>query len=113
MYAVNSRNSFDNLESFHGRLVRAMDGESACFVLLGNKCDLPDRVIAEEEGKLLALKWGVPHFSTSAKTRYNVEEAMAAVIREQRVRTFPILPVFSPFFLSFSLSNSPCCFIAM
>lgn len=35
---------------------------------------------------LQAQSWGVQHFETSAKTRYNVDEAFAALVREVRKR---------------------------
>jgi GTPase SAR1 family protein len=52
------------------------------MILIGNKSDLGDqRVISTEQGEALAKKWGVPFMETSAKTRHNVNESMATLLR--------------------------------
>ena len=43
-------------------------------MLVGNKCDKPDRVVTEEEGKKLADDFNMSFFETSAKTNQNVNE---------------------------------------
>ena len=52
------------------------------LVLVGNKCDLSNRRITEEEGKKLADELGAKFFETSAKTGYNVNEAYNFLIRD-------------------------------
>ena len=51
-------------------------------VLVGNKCDKPDRVISEEEGKKLANEYNMSFFETSAKTNKNVTEVFEFLTRE-------------------------------
>ena len=47
---------------------------NVCKVLVGNKCDKPDRVVSEEEGKKLAEDFNMSFFEASAKTNHNVKE---------------------------------------
>ena len=47
---------------------------NVCKVLVGNKCDKPDRTVTEEEGKKLADDFAMSFFETSAKTNQNVNE---------------------------------------
>eukprot|EP00826_Nyctotherus_ovalis_P005211 TRINITY_DN11169_c0_g1_i2.p1 TRINITY_DN11169_c0_g1~~TRINITY_DN11169_c0_g1_i2.p1 ORF type:complete len:207 (-),score=70.93 TRINITY_DN11169_c0_g1_i2:147-767(-) len=49
--------------------------EDIVKVLVGNKCDLAERVIDKDTGKALAKEFGMPFLETSAKNNVNVEEA--------------------------------------
>ena len=47
------------------------------FILLGNKSDLLDRKVKEEDINNLCEKYKMPYFETSAKNNINIEEAFA------------------------------------
>ncbi len=50
--------------------------------MVGNKCDKPDRVVTEEEGKKLADDFSMSFFETSAKTNQNVTEVFNYLTKE-------------------------------
>ena len=50
------------------------------IVLVGNKCDIPDREVTKEQGQALAESFGVPYFESSAKERLNVDESFHALV---------------------------------
>ncbi len=52
------------------------------IVLVGQKCDLENRIISEERGRELANELGVEFFEISAKTGYNVEELFKYLIQQ-------------------------------
>ena len=52
------------------------------IVLVGQKCDLENRIISEERGRELANELGVEFFEISAKTGYNVEELFKYIIQQ-------------------------------
>ena len=52
------------------------------IVLVGQKCDLENRIISEERGRELANELGVEFFEISAKTGYNVEELFNYIIQQ-------------------------------
>ncbi len=55
------------------------------MVLVGNKIDLEgQRVVSTEEGKALAMKYGMSFLETSAKERIKVEEVFIEVVRKTR-----------------------------
>jgi len=83
VYAVTSRNSFDEVTSLRNQTLRVVDNFP--MVLVGNKCDLEDlRQVTKSEGCYLAQSFGVPFFETSAKLQFNVEEAFFQLVREIR-----------------------------
>lgn len=86
VYAINSRNSFEDLKSFHEQILRVKDVEKFPMVIAGNKADLGERQrkVTKDEGAERASDWKVPFFETSAKTRLNVEESFYELVREIR-----------------------------
>lgn len=50
------------------------------IVLVGNKCDIPEREVTTAQGQELANSFGVPYFESSAKERLNVEESFHELV---------------------------------
>ena len=72
-YDVTDANSFKNIRNWI-KQIEANAQTNVCKVLVGNKCDKPDRTVTEEEWKKLAEDFGMILFETSAKTNKNVSE---------------------------------------
>lgn len=91
VYSVIDRATYSAVEEFRESVYRSQDRDSGTdfipMVLIGNKCDLEsERQVATIEGANLAVKWGIPHLESSAKTRINVDEAFQEVVRVIRDR---------------------------
>jgi len=74
-FAVNSKMTFDALDVFRERLVRAKH-EHRCWAMLlvGTKCDLCEaRQVSRDAVVALAKQWGVAYIETSAKVGANVD----------------------------------------
>lgn len=80
-YAVTDRDSFQNIENWM-KQIKQHASEDVCKILVGNKCDMPDRVVSTEEGKRLADSYGVKFFETSAKEDMNVNDAFHTIAKE-------------------------------
>jgi Ras-related protein Rab-8A len=72
-YDVTDINSFKNIKNWI-KQIEANAQNNVQRVLVGNKCDKPDRVVSEEEGQKLADEFKMKFFETSAKTSQNVNE---------------------------------------
>jgi len=82
IYSITSQESFDEAKAIYEFTTRIKDQDHVPAVLCGNKCDLSrERVVSFDQGRELATSLGIPFFETSAKSRVNVEEAIAALIR--------------------------------
>ena len=46
-----------------------------------------DRQVRREEGCRLAQQWGCPFYETSAKSKTNVDELFAEIVRETNIMT--------------------------
>jgi small GTP-binding protein len=80
-YDVTDQNSFKNIRNWI-KQIEANAQTTVKKVLVGNKCDKPDRVVTEEEGKKLADDYSMSFFETSAKTNQNVNEVFTYLTNE-------------------------------
>ena len=80
-YDVTDQTSFKNIRNWI-KQIEANAQTNVCKVLVGNKCDKPDRVVTEEEGKKLADDFSMSFFETSAKTNQNVNEVFQFLTQE-------------------------------
>eukprot|EP00659_Diplonema_papillatum_P000755 gene755-biopygen775 len=96
VYDVTNRDSFSHVTKW----IRELDEnteERAVRVLVGNKADLVDkRVVAQEDGRMLAEEHGMPFFETSALTGDKVdaafEETCAQCMQAYREKGGPKAP---------------------
>eukprot|EP01120_Amphizonella_sp_Union-15-10_P006994 TRINITY_DN2318_c0_g1_i1.p1 TRINITY_DN2318_c0_g1~~TRINITY_DN2318_c0_g1_i1.p1 ORF type:complete len:193 (-),score=37.90 TRINITY_DN2318_c0_g1_i1:115-693(-) len=88
VYAIISRESFDELESFAEQICRVRDVETlnnVPIVVVGNKCDLEDlRAVTYQQGKEWTDNFGLDFFEVSAKQRINIDEAFFQLVRQIR-----------------------------
>ena len=85
VYAINSRQSFDEIRVFQQQILRVKDKDNFPIIVVGNKSDLEhERQVSPEEGARLAQKFNCPFIETSAKNRTNVEQSFYDLVREIR-----------------------------
>lgn len=107
VYSITSRNSFDEILTFHQQILRVKDKDYFPVVVVANKCDLEyERQVGSHgewiwstlkrmqplisilcsstEGRELAKHFGCRFIETSAKQRINVDEAFSNLVREIR-----------------------------
>ncbi|KAK4058395.1 RAS1 protein [Microbotryomycetes sp. JL221] len=85
VYSITSRNSFEEISTFHQQILRVKDKDFFPVILVANKCDLEyERQVTSQEGKDRAKEFACPFIETSAKQRLNVDEAFSTLVREIR-----------------------------
>lgn len=102
VYSITSRNSFEEISTFHQQILRVKDQDTFPVVVVANKCDLEyERQVgmngrrssfqllhllltSDLEGRDLARHFGCKFIETSAKQRINVDEAFSNLVREIR-----------------------------
>ena len=80
-YDVTDENSFKNIRNWI-KQIEANAQTNVCKVLVGNKCDKPDRKVTEADGRKLAEDFNMSFFETSAKTNQNVNEVFNFLTKE-------------------------------
>merc|ERR1712070_1293584 len=92
VYDVANEHSFSNVRNWMKNIDQHANTE-VVKVLLGNKCDMPDKkMVTWEQGSDLAKEFGIQFFETSAKQNVKVEEAFTAIaraIKEKKPTTAP------------------------
>ena len=77
VFSIVSRESFASLSEWI-KAFRSVAGDNTVLIIVGNKCDLPDRVVQIQEAKEWAAEQNLKLFTTSAKTG----EGIVAMFRE-------------------------------
>ena len=73
IYDISNKNTFRNLSKWFNHIdTNANEQTKICKVLVGNKIDISEREVTEEEGKKFADDYGLPYFEMSAKDNINV-----------------------------------------
>uniref|UniRef100_A0A1D1ZIW7 Ras-related protein Rab-8A n=1 Tax=Anthurium amnicola TaxID=1678845 RepID=A0A1D1ZIW7_9ARAE len=86
VYDVTDERSFNNIRNWFSNIEQHAS-EGVNKILIGNKCDwLEKKVIAKEQGQLLADEFGIKFLETSAKANTNVEEAFFTLARDIKKR---------------------------
>ena len=80
IYDVTDRKAFESVTDWMDHIKTNADSDVE-IVLVGNKIDMTNRAINEEEGKELAKKYNVPFIETSALTGYNIEKTFTTLVQ--------------------------------
>ncbi|KAI0216668.1 RAS1 protein [Massospora cicadina] len=85
VYSLTSRESYEEIVTFHEQILRVKDRDIFPMVVVANKSDLEtERQVSFAEGRDLAKGFNCPFMETSAKKRTNVDETFFTLIREIR-----------------------------
>ena len=74
VFDLTRRETFDAIENWMAD-VREVVGDKPPVIFFGNKCDLPERALEEQEMEDMAASYGGPLYYTSAKTGEFVDDA--------------------------------------
>lgn len=77
VFDVTRRETFESIKNWYSEIHRV--DESVILILVGNKIDLPNRVVTTEEGKQLGDSLGIPYIETSALNVDIVNEAFKSM----------------------------------
>ncbi|KAK2945641.1 putative GTPase HRas [Blattamonas nauphoetae] len=94
VYAVDSKQSFDEVQKLKEKILTIKEKPKVPIVVCANKDDLAPNyhVVTKQQGNDMTGKWGCVFKETSAKTRQNVEEAFHDLVREIRKEKKPPKP---------------------
>ena len=73
MYDVSDEDSFGKVKTWFQELKKYLGADVPKFIA-GNKADMPNRAVPQEEAESYATSVGLKHVYTSAKTGQNVNQ---------------------------------------
>ena len=76
VYDVTDRNSFEKVREWMKQIQENTQKSNIGIVLIGNKCDLEDRQVTNDEGVALAKEYGILFWETSAFKDINIKESI-------------------------------------
>ena len=84
VFDLNNKKSFDDLKYWMEELEKNKSNKIVSFVLVGNKCDVGQHVITDDEIENFVkhFEYKISYFETSAKTGYNIEELFSRIARD-------------------------------
>ena len=81
VYDCTNGNSFENIRTWVQQInIHASDSISK--ILIGNKCDMPNKMVSFKQGQDLAQVYNIQFFETSAKNNINVVETFDFIVNE-------------------------------
>jgi Ras-related protein Rab-8A len=81
VYDVTDQKTFSSVTEWMAHINNNAD-KNVKILLVGNKVDLENREVTFEQGKELAMKFGVDFMETSAYSGYNVNEAFEILVKK-------------------------------
>jgi len=83
VFDINTKSSFDNMQSFYDQITRVKETEDIPMVLVGNKSDLSDkREVSTAQGQQMADKFGCRYYETSVKDNLNVDQVFLDLVKK-------------------------------
>ena len=74
VYDISDRSSFESINNWIDDC-KSNSNENIIIILVGNKCDKQkERKVTEDEGQIMADRYGIKFFESSALTGYNIKE---------------------------------------
>ncbi|OMJ81316.1 hypothetical protein SteCoe_18239 [Stentor coeruleus] len=111
VYDCTDERSFDNIRKWNQEIEKyAIFNVSK--VLIGNKYDLPEKIISAEQGQMLADELGIQFFETSTKDNINVTETFYYIVKDIKERKICSIVDFNRISLISTKKNdkkSKCC----
>ena len=80
VFDVTNKKSFDSLVKWLEDIKE--EDNNFSMILFGNKCDLPNREVSEEEAENFAKKNNIPYMETSAKLKTNTDEGISILVND-------------------------------
>lgn len=91
VYDVTDETSFQNVIMWMKNIDQHA-GKAVNRILVGNKADMPHRVVTTQQGIDLAAKYCIPFIETSSKTGENVDDCFQTVAKAVKSRLFDAHP---------------------
>lgn len=80
VYDVSNLDTFGNVRRWLQEIEQNCD--DVVRILVGNKCDSPDKKVSTEEGQALANQMNISFFETSAKDNLNIEKVFDEITKQ-------------------------------
>jgi len=81
-YSVDNEESFSKVEEWLTQIKSNIQIEQVNIILIGNKCDIEERIISKERGEKFAQDLGILYFDTSALSGEGVNEAFTRLSKD-------------------------------
>ena len=82
VFDVTSEESFNQITDWMDQIKNNVSKEEINLILIGNKCDLADRMVEKERGEEMAEKLKIKYFETSALTGQGINEAFEELAKQ-------------------------------
>ena len=88
VFDTTNRKSFEAVEEWYQQVSSNVDGSRVIVMLLGNKCDLPNREVSYNEAMEYARSRNFGYLDVSAKSGTNIRNSYTCLVKG-KLHSFP------------------------
>ena len=81
VFDVTSEDSYNQITDWMDQIKNNVSQDDISLILIGNKCDIQERIVEKERGEQMAEKLEINYFETSALTGQGISEAFEGLAK--------------------------------
>ena len=81
VFDVTNEDSFNQISEWMKQITENVSKDEISIILIGNKCDIQERIVDQKKGEEMAESLGISYYETSALSGQGINEAFEGLVK--------------------------------